>query len=95
MKRAAAQHADWLNLVEPSGAFPTLPVLRRVFPPGLDRTPPENRAAVREALDTLTRHSRLDWNANGQAQDVQLHDDTIVHLTEEVARRAEEVHGSP
>lgn len=31
MKRVAAQHADWLNLAEPSGAFLTLPVLRRVF----------------------------------------------------------------
>lgn len=51
-KRVAVQHADWLSLIEPSGAFLTLPVLRRVFPHGLDTTSPELRAAVRESLDS-------------------------------------------
>jgi len=51
-KRVAVQHADWLSLIEPSGAFLTLPVLRRVFPHGLDTTSSELRAAVRESLDS-------------------------------------------
>jgi hypothetical protein len=52
-KRVAVQHADWLSLIEPAGAFLTLPVLRRAFPQGLDVTPPELRAAVRESLEAL------------------------------------------
>lgn len=51
-KRVAVQHADWLSLIEPSGAFLTLPVLRRVFPHGLDTTTPELWSAVRESLDS-------------------------------------------
>ena len=46
--RTTARHADWLALVEPSGPFLTLPVLRRGFPAGLDRTPPALRAEFRE-----------------------------------------------
>jgi hypothetical protein len=52
-KRVAAQHADWLSLIEPGGAFLTLPVLRRVFPHGLDVTAADFRAAVRESLEGL------------------------------------------
>lgn len=54
MKRVALQHADWLNLIEPQGAYLTLPVLRRVFPQGLEVTPRETRSLVREALEALT-----------------------------------------
>jgi len=62
-KRVAVQHADWLSLIEPSGAFLTLPVLRRVFPHGLDTTSPELRAAVRESLDSTDSDdaSRSAW----------------------------------
>jgi hypothetical protein len=35
----AAQHSEWLSLVEISGPFLTLPVLKRALPLGLDRTP--------------------------------------------------------
>jgi len=52
-KRVAYQQADWLNLVEPVGAFLTLPVMRRVFPQGLDVTPRDVRSGVREALEEL------------------------------------------
>jgi len=42
-----------LTLVEPIGPFLTLPVLRRVWPGGLDRTPPTARAELRERFDEL------------------------------------------
>ena len=35
----AAQHSEWLSLVEISGPFLTLPVLKRALPLGLDPTP--------------------------------------------------------
>jgi hypothetical protein len=54
----AAQHADWLSLIDASGAFLTLPVLRRVFPHGLDVTAPDLRAAVRESLEGLGADER-------------------------------------
>ena len=63
-KRVAVQHADWLSLIEPSGAFLTLPVLRRVFPHGLDVTSSDLRSAVRESLDSLNdgdESSRTAW----------------------------------
>jgi hypothetical protein len=62
-KRVAVQHADWLSLIEPSGAFLTLPVLRRVFPHGLDVTSPELRSAVRESLESFDGDdsSRTAW----------------------------------
>lgn len=37
--RLAAQHSEWLSLVEISGPFLTLPVLKRALPLGLDPTP--------------------------------------------------------
>ena len=46
--RTTARHADWLALVEPSGPFLTLPVLRRALPEGLERTKPNLRAELRE-----------------------------------------------
>lgn len=49
----ASVHADWLRLVEPNGPFLTLPVLRRVWPNGLDHTDTEARAEVRRRLADL------------------------------------------
>lgn len=49
----ASVHADWLRLVEPNGPFLTLPVLRRVWPNGLDHTDSETRAEVRRHLADL------------------------------------------
>jgi len=43
----AGVHADWLRLVEPNGPFLTLPVLRRVWPNGLDHLDADARAEVR------------------------------------------------
>lgn len=61
-KRVAFQHADWLSLVEHSGAFLTLPVLRRVFAHGLEPTTSDQRAAVRAGLaDLSTEAERTAW----------------------------------
>ena len=46
-------HADWLTLVEPNGPFLTLPVLRRVWPNGLDHVESSTRGDVRRRLDDL------------------------------------------
>jgi hypothetical protein len=49
----AGTHADWLRLVEPSGPFLTLPVLRRVWPNGLDHLDTDARADVRRRVVDL------------------------------------------
>jgi len=49
----AGGHADWLRLVEPNGPFLTLPVLRRVWPNGLDHLDPDDRAEVRRRFADL------------------------------------------
>lgn len=43
-RRVVEQHEDWLNLVDPEAPWLSIPVLKRVFPNGLDPTPPEVRA---------------------------------------------------
>jgi Eco57I restriction-modification methylase/restriction-modification enzyme MmeI-like protein len=52
-RRVASIHADWLTIVEPSGPFLTLPVLRRVWPNGLDHLETETRAEVRRHFADL------------------------------------------
>jgi hypothetical protein len=52
---AAAKHADWLNLVDPTGPFLTLPVLRKALPDGTDRTPTELRSELRGRVEQLGR----------------------------------------
>jgi hypothetical protein len=47
-----ARHA-WLELLQSSGPFLTLPVAERVWPTGLPAVPVSTRAGVRNALDTL------------------------------------------
>lgn len=53
--RTTARHADWLSLVEPSGPFVTLPVLRRALPEGLERSRPDLRSELRDRVDDLGR----------------------------------------
>ncbi|HEV2809780.1 MAG TPA: DNA methyltransferase [Acidimicrobiales bacterium] len=43
-RRVVEQHEDWLNLVDPEAPWLSLPVVKRVFPNGLDPTPSEVRA---------------------------------------------------
>jgi hypothetical protein len=52
----ARHHADWLNLVETSGPFLSMPVLMRVFPQGLDQLDPGKAKELRLAYD--------DWQEN-------------------------------
>jgi hypothetical protein len=61
--RVGAQHADWLTLVEPVGQFLTLPVLRRVFPTGLDVVDREQRIVTREWAAALDRHTTSEATA--------------------------------
>lgn len=67
MSRAVSyRHADWLSLVEPTGSFLTLPVLKRVFPEGLDRTDLADRQEARERFaavgeDRAARTSWIEW----------------------------------
>lgn len=46
-------HNDWLTLVEPVGAFLTIPVLKRVFPNGIPPVDRDIRADVRERVEEL------------------------------------------
>jgi hypothetical protein len=59
----AAQHNDWLTLVEPVGAFLTLPVLQRALPNGVPPVDRDLRAECRLRLDALTSDvsARTGW----------------------------------
>jgi hypothetical protein len=50
-RSVAAHHAEWLSLIEVSGPFLTLPVLKRALPQGLEPTPPELARSLRAAYD--------------------------------------------
>lgn len=60
-RTVVALHADWLNLVHEAGPFLTLPVLRRVFPSGLDRTPADLRAEFRDRVADEDRPGFVEW----------------------------------
>ncbi len=65
-RTVASVHNDWLTLVEPVGAFLTIPVLKRVFPNGIAPVDRDMRANVRQRLDELTtdvaaRTAWLQW----------------------------------
>lgn len=47
--KARQQHLDWLGLVEVSGPFLTLPVLREIWPAGLDPLDKEQMRGLRSA----------------------------------------------
>ena len=47
---AAAEHNEWLALLDVSGPFLTLPVLLQELPDGLDRLPPDAMPLLRAAL---------------------------------------------
>lgn len=53
--RVGAQHADWLSLVEPTGQFLTVPVLKQAFPSGLPPVDLEVRRTTREWAAALDR----------------------------------------
>lgn len=62
--RSVQRHADWLGLVEPVGPFLTLPVLRRAWPDGLDRTGRAGELRERvEVLgeDDISRREFVEW----------------------------------
>ena len=41
-------HADWMNLIEKSGPFLSIPVLKKVFPQGLDAHDSEHFRLLRQ-----------------------------------------------
>lgn len=62
-RTVASVHNDWLTLVEPVGAFLTLPVLKRVLPNGIPPLDRDLRGEVRVRLEELTTDvaSRTGW----------------------------------
>lgn len=70
-QRVAVQHEDWLNLADPEAPWFSLPVLKRAFPNGLDRTSAEIRAehkirwyggdGTKAARTAPDRGDYLDW----------------------------------
>lgn len=45
------QHAEWLSLIEISGPFLAVPVLKEAFPQGLDQLDADKRKRIRQAYD--------------------------------------------
>lgn len=54
----ARHHAEWLSLVEVSGPFISIPVLKRAFPQGLDARDADKAAQLREYYE--------DWQEQGR-----------------------------
>ena len=63
----AAHHAEWLSLVEVSGPFLAMRALGRVFPQGLDETPPGVRQRIQIA------HEEWLDNQEGLRPDAAIH----------------------
>lgn len=59
-----SSHHDWLNLVEVSGPFLAVPVLRDVFPQGLEALPSGTSRRLRQAYD--------EWRDAVDANDIDL-----------------------
>ena len=51
MVSVASHHAEWLSLVDVSGPFLSVPVLKEALPNGLDAHDPRVAAEVRAALE--------------------------------------------
>lgn len=78
-------HAEWLNLIEISGPFLSLPVLLKVFPQGLDIVDSDKRRVVRTAYE--------EWesvNSDGQF-DSTIHNAWIDFVISDVLDLPEEV----
>lgn len=63
----ARYHADWLNLVENTGPFLSLPVLKDAFPQGLDEFPSPERRALREQYEIYCEHRQKNAVLSHQA----------------------------
>ncbi len=58
--RIEDRHAEWLSLVETSGPFLTVPVLKRSLPEGLEATPPA-ASALHMTYDEWREDPTLQW----------------------------------
>lgn len=63
----ARYHADWLNLVENTGPFLSLPVLKDAFPQGLDEFSTPERRAFREQYEVYCEHRQKKGVSHHQA----------------------------
>jgi hypothetical protein len=72
----AAQHAEWLSLLEISGPFLSLPVLTRVWPQGIDAFESERARLLRDAYE--------EWadNVQGLMPDPHIHDEWVHFVLE-------------
>jgi hypothetical protein len=61
--RVAASHVEWLGLVETTGVFLTVPVVKRAFPNGIDPVSDELRSELRLRLAAppRTQAEATDW----------------------------------
>lgn len=55
-----SQHGEWLSLIDVSGPFLAEPVLKQVFPQGLEQIDPLNRKLVRQAYEEWREAIDLD-----------------------------------
>lgn len=70
MASIAAHHAEWLSLMDVSGPFLSVPVLKEAMPNGLDAHDPYVAAEVRAALEQWTDP---DGTGLGSIDDVEVH----------------------
>src|SRR6218665_2029781 len=79
------QHHDWLSLVEISGPFLAVPVLKEAFPQGLEELDAAKRKRLREAYDEWPEALETDdprieelhaaWIAEGLSRGLALDED--------------------
>ncbi len=70
MASIAAHHAEWLSLVDVSGPFLTVPVLKGALPNGLDAHDPHVAAEVRAALE---QWADPDGDGLGSVDETEMH----------------------
>src|SRR5436305_15083309 len=81
----AAQHAEWLGLIDVSGPFLSLGVLLEAFPQGLDADDPELASRLHQALD--------EWQDNRELRrpDPALHRAFVRFVIDEVLGYSEDL----
>ncbi|MCP9877993.1 DNA methyltransferase, partial [Cyanobium sp. A2C-AMD] len=81
MASIAAHHAEWLSLVDVSGPFLSVPVLKEALPNGLDAHEPHVSAEVRAALE---QWADLDGEVLGSVNVAEVHLAFVQFVLQEV-----------
>lgn len=75
---APIQHHDWLSLIEISGPFLAIPVLKEAFPQGLEELDASKRKYLRQAYE--------EWREALELEDIQFSELHVAWINEVLSR---------